>query len=260
MGVDFAKHFWVSCISVGFILGAALPAAADNEVKVQDITWVKPSRPLQAAVPTQAEPEVLDRGAAKPAVRQAGRKASHPTPPPKAKTKKADAQVNVPEPEAVTPLFPDKVPLSQVITGYYGCSQADVDKAFSTYGISDDALVALFMANAAHARLDRIIALRLGNSWKNVIGFLQLNTKYLFHNLQVGRIPKENTRNCMSYIQFNAWRDDPDFRDLGDLSVRELVGASLLDNRYHLGPLEALRQVHECGGAINALSNYTELK
>ncbi|MBQ7567809.1 hypothetical protein IJT17_03295 [bacterium] len=230
----------------------ALSASADSEVHVQKITWVKPSQTIKAAEPTQSAPELLPASSANTTVRSQGKKALHPAMP------KAEPKLTVPEEiSAVSPLFPEKPPMHQLIASYYGLPKKDVEKAWRAFGDTDDALVALFMANASNADLDRIISLRQGNSWKDVIGFLQLDTKYLFENLQIGPIPKANTRNCMSYIQFMSWRAEPEFRDLGDLSVRELVGASLICNRFQTGPLEALRQVHERGSSLAALRLYT---
>ncbi len=248
-----SKYFSLSCVTVCALLTFAGTAQADNEVHVQKITWVKPTQTIKAAAPTQAAPAVQESSVSPHNVRSRGTKPLHPALP-KIQTATAPAPENI---SAVSPLFPAKPTLAQVVSRYYGISTKDVDRALEQFGYTDDALVALFMANAANTDLERIITLRQGNSWKNVIGLLQLNTKYLFQNLQVGPIPKENTRNCMSIIQYMSWREEPDFRDLGDLSVRELVGASLIANRFQTGPLEAMRQVHECGSSLAALQQYT---
>ena len=248
------KNCSLICASAGVLLALAVPALAeDNEVHIQKITWVKPSQEIKTAAPSQTPPTVLKGASAVKAVRRQGLKPLHPALP---KIKKPAAPAE--EISAVSPLFPDKPTLAQVVSGYYGISTKDVDKALEHYGYTDDALVALFMANAANVKLDRVIELRRDNSWKNVIGLLRLNTKYLFQNLQIGPIPKENTRNCMSIIQYMSWREEPEFRDLGDLSVRELVGASLISNRFQTGPLEAMRQVHESGSSLTALQQYTK--
>ncbi|MDO5295353.1 MAG: hypothetical protein Q4F00_01760 [bacterium] len=251
------KNCSLICASASVLFALAVPAwAEDNEVRIQKITWVKPSQEIKVASPTLKAPELLEPNNPVSAVRQSGVKLLHPAPP-KVKLKPAKAAEAEPI-SAVSPLYPEKPTVAKVLSSYYGIKTKDVDKAMAHFGLSDDALVALFMANASNSDLDRIIALRQGNSWKNVIGSLQLNTKYLFQNLQVGPIPKENTRNCMSIIQYMSWREEPEFRDLGDLSVRELVGASLIANRFQTGPLEAMRQVHESGSALAALQRYTK--
>lgn len=224
--------------------------ASNAPIQVQKITWVQPTVPLKVAAPVDPAPT---------SVRQQGTKAAHPATP-KAAVQPEPVSITTTEPSQAAPLHPEQQPLTKVVASYYGMSEDIVKRAFTYYGPCDDALVALFMANASNAKLAQIISLRHENSWKDVINFLQLDTKYLFKNIQLGPVPKENLRNCMSYVQFMNWREDPDFRDLGDLSVRELVGASLLQNRFHVGPLEALRQVHTSGGALAALSQYTQIK
>ena len=233
----------------------SLPANADtpdnnSPIKVQKITWVKPTTPLKIAEPVSPTPTRL---------RPWGTDAQRPAKP-KLAPQSVTSTITTTEPSLAAPLHPDKQPLSALVAAYYGLTPDTVKQAFAYYGYCDDALVALFMANAANAQLDHIIALRHDNPWKGVISFLQLDTKYLFKNLQIGPVPKENLRNCMSYVQFMNWREDPEFRDLGDLSVRELVGASLLQNRFNMGPLEALRHVHTSGGSLAALANYTDIK
>ena len=169
------KNCSLICASAGVLLALAAPAWADNEVHIQKITWVKPSQEIKVAAPSQSSPAVLEPAAAVNAVRKQGLKPLHPALP---KIKKPAAPAE--EISAVSPLFPAKPTLAKVVSSYYGISTKDVDKALEHYGYTDDALVALFMANAANVKLDRVIELRRDNSWKNVIGALHLNTKYLF--------------------------------------------------------------------------------
>ena len=261
------------------------PVAADNEVRVQKITWVKPETSLvqsQEKAPTAQTPatptspakdKLTQKTATAPADVTDGENASirvqkitwvkpeqtTPATPAAAASSPAPAKTAV-KASPSNPLFPSKVPLQSTLAHYYGMKESIVDKAFQVFGYGEDAMVALFLANAANTDLDRIIKLRQGNQWKDVINFLQLDTKYLFKNLQMGNVPRSSARYSMGYIQFINWRDDPEYRDLADLSVRSLVVSSFIVNRFHAGPLEVFKDIYTAGSAMPVIERFTYWK
>ncbi len=309
--MGFLKYSSLACLTAGALLSCMAPVSADNEVRVQKITWVKPETslvqsqekaptgqapsapsspakdkltPSPATVPADAakgdgatirvqkitwvKPEKATSAApaavsSSPAPTKTAVKTS-PNKNSKASTTKASppqaAAQATSEVTAVDPLFPSKVPLQSTLAHYYGIKESVVNKAFQVFGYSEDAMVALFLANAANTDLDRIIQLRQGNQWKDVINFLQLDTKYLFKNLQMGNVPRSSTRYSMGYIQFINWREDPEYRDLADLSVRALVVSSFIVNRFHAGPLEVFKDIYTAGSAMPVIERFTYWK